>query len=100
MLVGQVLRLDLPCLLALTMADELSARGGRIDVEALSTALGIPVAAVVAHRGSGIDGRLAVGSRSSTTSDGLFSPAGGRDFAVALRTELHCDRGVGVSGGD
>ncbi|MDT5230598.1 MAG: ferrous iron transport protein [Mycobacterium sp.] len=56
MLVGQVLRLDLPCLLALTMGDELSARGGRIDVEALSTALGIPVAAVVAHRGSGIDG--------------------------------------------
>ena len=56
MLVGQVLRLELPCLLALTMGDELTSRGGRIDVEALSTALGIPVAAVVAHRGSGIDG--------------------------------------------
>jgi ferrous iron transport protein B len=55
MLVGQVLRLDLPCLLALTMTDELMARGGRIDVEALSMALGIPVIAVVAHRGSGID---------------------------------------------
>ncbi len=55
MLVGQVLRLDLPCLLALTMGDELTARGGSIDVEALSTALGIPVIAVVAHRGSGID---------------------------------------------
>ena len=55
MLVGQVLRLDLPCLLALTMGDELTSRGGRIDVEALSTALGIPVVAVVAHRGSGID---------------------------------------------
>ena len=55
MLVGQVLRLDLPCLLALTMSDELASRGGRIDVEALSTALGIPVVAVVAHRGSGID---------------------------------------------
>jgi ferrous iron transport protein B len=55
MLVGQVLRLDLPCLLALTMGDELTSRGGRIDVEALSTALGIPVTAVVAHRGSGIE---------------------------------------------
>jgi len=55
MLVGQVLRLDLPCLLALTMGDELTSRGGKIDVEALSTALGIPVIAVVAHRGSGID---------------------------------------------
>ncbi|MDT5143651.1 MAG: ferrous iron transport protein, partial [Mycobacterium sp.] len=54
MLVGQVLRLDLPCLLALTMGDELMSRGGRIDVEALSTALGIPVVAVIAHRGSGI----------------------------------------------
>ena len=55
LLIGQVLRLDLPCLLALTMGDELAARGGRIDVAALSTALGIPVAAVVAHHGSGID---------------------------------------------
>jgi ferrous iron transport protein B len=55
MLVGQVLRLDLPCLLALTMSDELTVRGGKIDVEALSTALGIPVIAVVGHRGSGID---------------------------------------------
>jgi ferrous iron transport protein B len=55
MLVGQVLRLDLPCLLALTMGDELTSRGGGIDVEAFSTALGIPVTAVVANRGSGID---------------------------------------------
>jgi Fe2+ transport system protein FeoA/GTP-binding protein EngB required for normal cell division len=55
MLVAQVLRLDLPCLLALTMGDELTSRGGRIDVEALSTALGIPVTAVIAHRGSGIE---------------------------------------------
>jgi ferrous iron transport protein B len=55
LLVAQVLRLDLPCLLALTMSDELTARGGKIDVDALSTALGIPVTTVVAHRGSGID---------------------------------------------
>jgi ferrous iron transport protein B len=54
MLVAQVLRLDLPCLLVLTMGDELTSRGGRLDVAALSTALGIPVTAVVAHRGSGI----------------------------------------------
>jgi ferrous iron transport protein B len=56
MLIGQVLRLDLPCLLTLTMGDELISRGGRIDVEALSTALGVPVVAVVAHHGSGIGG--------------------------------------------
>src|SRR6202789_1539448 len=33
LLIGQVLRLDLPCLLALTMGDELASRGGRIDLE-------------------------------------------------------------------
>jgi ferrous iron transport protein B len=56
MLVAQVLRLDLPCLLVLTMGDELTFRGGRIDTDALSRALGIPVSPVVAHRGLGIDG--------------------------------------------
>lgn len=55
-LVAQVLRLDLPCLLVLTMGDELTSRGGRVDTDALSTALGVPVSVVVAHRGSGIDG--------------------------------------------
>ena len=55
-LVAQVLRLDLPCLLVLTMADELMARGGRIDKDALAFALGIPVSVVIAHRGSGIEG--------------------------------------------
>jgi ferrous iron transport protein B len=55
LLIGQVLGLDMPCLLALTMNDELTARGGRIDVEALAAGLGIPVVPVVAHRGMGID---------------------------------------------
>lgn len=54
-LVAQVMRLDVPCLLALTMTDELTARGGGIDTEALSTALGIPVLPVIAHRGGGIE---------------------------------------------
>ncbi|MGD1281908.1 ferrous iron transporter B [Mycobacterium seoulense] len=54
-LVAQVLRLDVPCLLALTMTDELTARGGGISVDALATALGIPVIPVIAHRGAGID---------------------------------------------
>ncbi|KKC03612.1 ferrous iron transporter B [Mycobacterium nebraskense] len=54
-LVAQVLRLDVPCLLALTMTDELTARGGGIAVGGLSTALGIPVIPVIAHRGGGID---------------------------------------------
>jgi ferrous iron transport protein B len=54
-LLAQVLRLDIPCLLALSMTDELTARGGGISVDALSTALGIPVVPVVANRGVGID---------------------------------------------
>ncbi|WP_375484828.1 ferrous iron transporter B [uncultured Mycobacterium sp.] len=54
-LVAEVLRLDLPCVLVLTMTDELASRGGRIDTDALSTALGIPVTQVVAHRGTGIE---------------------------------------------
>lgn len=63
MLVAQVLRLDLPCLLVLTMTDEMSSRGGRVNIDALSTALGIPVTAVVAHRGTGIaDLRAQLGS--------------------------------------
>jgi len=62
-LLAQVLRLDLPCVLVLTMGDELTARGGRVDTDALSTALGIPVSVVVGHRGSGIDGlRAQLGS--------------------------------------
>ena len=53
-LLAQVLRLDLPCVLVLTMADELMARNGRIEKDALAFALGIPVNVVIAHRGSGI----------------------------------------------
>ena len=54
--VGQVLRLGRPTCLVVTMLDELHARGGRLDLEALSAALGVPVVGVVGHRGLGIDG--------------------------------------------
>jgi ferrous iron transport protein B len=55
LLVAQVLALGLPACLVLTMIDELRARGGDIDVDRLSDALGIPVVAVVGHRGLGLD---------------------------------------------
>lgn len=62
-LMAQTLRLGLPCLLTLTMGDELTARGGRVDIDALSAAMGIPVTAIIAHLGSGIDGlRTQLGS--------------------------------------
>jgi len=52
--VGQVLRLGLPSCLVVTMVDELHARGGRLDPEGLSAALGVPVVGVVGHRGLGL----------------------------------------------
>jgi ferrous iron transport protein B len=52
--VAQVLRLGLPACLVVTMIDELHARGGRVDLERLATALGIPVVGVVGHRGLGM----------------------------------------------
>jgi len=55
LLVAQVLALGLPACLVLTMIDELRARGGDIDLERLGDALGIPVVAVVGHRGLGLD---------------------------------------------
>ncbi len=53
--VAQALTLDLPTCLVLTMTDELTARGGEIDVPRLEAALGIPVVPVVGHRGIGLD---------------------------------------------
>ena len=53
-LVAQALATGHTCAVVLTMTDELAARGGSIDVAALSEAVGVPVHAVVAHRGRGI----------------------------------------------
>ncbi len=53
--VAQVLRLGHPTCLVLTMVDELTARGGRVDLPRLERALGIPVLGVVGHRGRGLD---------------------------------------------
>jgi len=55
LLVAQVLRLGRPTCLVLTMVDELRARGGALDRARLEQALGIPVVAVVGHRGIGLD---------------------------------------------
>ncbi|RIL06393.1 MAG: ferrous iron transporter B [Proteobacteria bacterium] len=55
LLVGQVLRLAIPTCLVVTMVDELHARGGRLDLEQLERALGVPVVGVVGHKGIGLD---------------------------------------------
>ena len=54
MFVGQVLREGLPTCVVLSMIDELSARGGRLDRARLEAALGVPVVEVVGHRGKGV----------------------------------------------
>jgi ferrous iron transport protein B len=53
--VAEVLRLDLPTCLVLTMVDEVAARGGTVDAGRLSAALGVPVVPVIGHRGVGLD---------------------------------------------
>lgn len=54
-LVAHALRLDKPTALVVTMTDELAARGGHLDIDGLSRALGIPVFPVIANRGQGLD---------------------------------------------
>jgi len=55
LLVGDVLRRELPACLVVTMLDELAARGGTVDLARLEAALGIPVVGVVGHRGLGLE---------------------------------------------
>jgi ferrous iron transport protein B len=54
-LAAPVLSLGLPTLVILNMADDLSRRGGNLDVPLLSAQLGAPVALVSASRGEGFE---------------------------------------------
>lgn len=56
MLVEPVLELGLPTLLVLNMADELEARGGKVDDEALAERLGVDIVRTSARTGAGVDG--------------------------------------------
>ncbi|MBW2240398.1 MAG: ferrous iron transporter B [Deltaproteobacteria bacterium] len=53
--VAELVNEGLPTCLVLTMTDELHARGGKLDLERLRAALGIPVLSVVGHRGIGLE---------------------------------------------
>ncbi|MBP6728999.1 MAG: 50S ribosome-binding GTPase, partial [Microthrixaceae bacterium] len=55
LLVSEVLALGRPTALVLTMIDEVAARHGSVDLDALGRALGIPVVSVIGHRGVGMD---------------------------------------------
>jgi len=54
LVLGQLLARGAPACLVVTMLDELHARGGRLDLERLERALGVPVLGVVGHRGIGL----------------------------------------------
>ncbi len=54
-LIGEVLRSGLPAVGALTMIDELKARGGKLQLLKLKRALGVPVIGVVGNKGLGLD---------------------------------------------
>ncbi len=56
MLAAPVLSLGIPTLIVLNMADDLTRRGGALDVERLARELGAPVLLVSAARGEGVDG--------------------------------------------
>lgn len=55
LLAAPVLRLQLPALVILNMADDLRGRGGQLNAQALSAQLGAPVALVSAARGEGME---------------------------------------------
>ncbi|MCO5316967.1 MAG: ferrous iron transporter B [Microthrixaceae bacterium] len=55
LLVSEVLALEHPTALVLTMMDEVAARHGSVDTAALSRALGIPVVGVMGRHGIGLD---------------------------------------------
>jgi ferrous iron transport protein B len=54
MLAAPILALGLPTLIILNMADDLAARGGKVELSKLSAELGAPVALVSARAGEGI----------------------------------------------
>lgn len=53
-LAAPILSLGLPTLVLLNMADDLTARGGKVDVELLAAQLGAPVALISAANGQGL----------------------------------------------
>jgi len=55
MLAAPILSLAVPTLIVLNMADDLEARGGRMDLAALAGELGAPVALISARSGDGLE---------------------------------------------
>ena len=54
-LTTQLLEMDVPIVVALNMMDSLEKQGDKIDVETLEERLGVPVVAISASKGEGVD---------------------------------------------
>jgi ferrous iron transport protein B len=81
--IGEVLRLEQPVCVVLSMLDELAARGGRVDLDQLGDALGVPVMGVVGHRGRGLDGlRDQLSAPSSWSRPAILPPRNPADRAA------------------
>lgn len=59
-LLGSFLKLGLPVILALTMVDEIKARGGAVRPHHIQELLGIPAVGIVGNKGIGIDDLKAI----------------------------------------
>lgn len=89
MLVGQVLQHAIPTCLILTMTDELSARGGQLDLPRLEAALGIPVLGIVGHRGKGVDRvRALLGQPENWTRPAIAPPTEPHERAAWVESVL------------
>ncbi len=74
MLVEPVLALDVPTLLVLNMADELTARGGSVDDEALASRLGVEIVRTSARTGAGVDGVRDYLARLASVDESVVQP--------------------------
>ena len=81
--VAEVLHLDLPTCVVLTMVDEVTARGGSVDVAGLTRALGVPVVPVVGHRGIGLDRLRALLADTDTWERPVMRPPAEREHRAA-----------------
>lgn len=70
-LVGEVMALGIPAVVALNMADLAAPEGVTVDADGLAATLGLPVVSVSARRGEGLDALAATVARARTAQTGL-----------------------------
>lgn len=88
-LVAEALNVDLPVALVVTMTDELGARGGSLDLPALSEAVGVSAVSVVGHTGEGLpELRQLIGHPERWSSPALPPPAEGPELDSWIESVL------------